>query len=388
MGFDLMSELQALIGYAKTPLQREYIQAYIDHGSYQAAADALGATKKSVKSAVQRIRVYAREDGTENQRKGATSTLYGPEGDVKLQWVKRSAPTAQELRDAVYEAMLDEIPRAKPAAKTHKGAHTEGASKLINQYTITDYHLGMLSWPGETGEDWNTDLAEKMLIDWFDYAIANSPPAISCVFAQLGDFLHYDSMEAVTPTSKNLLDSDTRYTKIVRSSIRVVRHIIEELRQHYHSVHVIMAEGNHDMASSIWLREMLAAMYENCSDVHIDTSVAPYYHVVWGKTALFYHHGHKAKMERLPEVLAGCFPRIYGNTEHRYAHVGHMHYDRVIESPLMRVEQHRTLAARDAYSVRSGYLSKRDAKVITYHMEHGEVSRLAISPEMISSSHE
>jgi len=49
----------------------------------------------------------------------------------------------------------------------------------------------------------------------------------------------------------------------------------------------------------------------------------------------------------------------------------------------MRVEQHRTLAARDAYSSRAGYKSQREAKVITYDSQYGEVSRLCITPEMI-----
>ena len=52
----------------------------------------------------------------------------------------------------------------------------------------------------------------------------------------------------------------------------------------------------------------------------------------------------------------------------------------------MTVEQHRTLAARDAYSARGGYLSGRDAKVITYHREYGEVSRLTISSDMVRLS--
>jgi len=376
-------DLQSLVGYAKTPLQREYIQAFIDYGSYQAAADALGVTKKAIKSAVHRIKAYYRDEPTEQAHKGATSTLYGADGDVKLQWVKRDALTMEELRDEIYQAMLEEIPRVKPAATTHKGASSERAQFLTNQYLITDYHLGMLSWPEETGEKWNTEIAEQMLVDWFKYAIEQSPPAQYCIFAQLGDFLHYDSMEAVTPTAKNLLDSDTRYANVVRAAVRVVRRVIEMLRTKYQTTHVIMAEGNHDMASSIWLREMLAAMYEDVSDVTVDTSVSPYYRMVFGKVALFYHHGHKCKMERLPEVLASEFPMDYGCTQHRYAHVGHLHYDKVVESGLMRVEQHRTLAARDAYSSRAGYKSQREAKVITYDSQYGEVSRLCITPEMI-----
>ena len=49
----------------------------------------------------------------------------------------------------------------------------------------------------------------------------------------------------------------------------------------------------------------------------------------------------------------------------------------------MILEQHPTLSAKDAYASRGGYSSKRAAKIITYHKEHGEVGRNTLSPEMI-----
>jgi hypothetical protein len=49
----------------------------------------------------------------------------------------------------------------------------------------------------------------------------------------------------------------------------------------------------------------------------------------------------------------------------------------------MIVEQHRTLAPADAYSARGGWLTGRDAKVITYDKRYGEVSRLTINSDML-----
>ena len=49
----------------------------------------------------------------------------------------------------------------------------------------------------------------------------------------------------------------------------------------------------------------------------------------------------------------------------------------------MILEQHRTLASKDAYASRGGYLSGRDAKVITYHKKYGEVARQTINIEML-----
>lgn len=49
----------------------------------------------------------------------------------------------------------------------------------------------------------------------------------------------------------------------------------------------------------------------------------------------------------------------------------------------MVVEQHRTLAAQDAYAARGGWLSGRDAQVIVYHRNFGEVGRHRINYDML-----
>jgi len=49
----------------------------------------------------------------------------------------------------------------------------------------------------------------------------------------------------------------------------------------------------------------------------------------------------------------------------------------------MLLEQHRTLASPDAYASRGGWLSGRDASVITYHNKYGEVGRITVSPDRV-----
>lgn len=296
------------------------------------------------------------------------------------QWIKADEDRAQQeaiLRAAVA-AMAERVPREKP-----RKAPAATDADLLNCYVLTDYHLGMLSWPDETGAEWDTDLAEQMMVDWFAAAIAQAPKADRAVFAQLGDFLHWDGLDAVTPASKHLLDADTRFTKLVRVAIRVVRRVIGMLLDRHAQVHVLMAEGNHDPASSIWLRELLAALYADEPRVTVDTSADPYYCVEHGATALFFHHGHKRKLAQVDTVFAAKFRDVFGRTQHAYAHMGHLHHVDVKETNLMLVEQHRTLAAPDAYASRGGWLSGRDAQVITYSARYGEVGRVRVSSRMI-----
>jgi hypothetical protein len=60
------------------------------------------------------------------------------------------------------------------------------------------------------------------------------------------------------------------------------------------NVHVILAEGNHDMASSVWLRTMFKALYENEPRITVDDSALPYYAHEFGNV-----------MNVLPGVMGG-----------------------------------------------------------------------------------
>ncbi|MFE0305531.1 hypothetical protein, partial [Bacillus altitudinis] len=185
-----------------------------------------------------------------------------------------------------------------------------------------------------------------------------------------------------TRASRHVLDADSRFPLIVRAAIRVIRSCLDMLLVKHAQVHVIMAEGNHDESSSVWLREMLAAMYEKEPRLTVDRSPDPYYCVEHGDTSLFFHHGHKARIGQLPQIFAAKFRDVFGRTKFSYGHCGHLHHAKVDESNLMVMEQHRTLAAKDAYASRGGWLSGRDAKVITYHRAFGKVGEIVISPEM------
>lgn len=309
------------------------------------------------------------------------STYYNAEGKPTAQWVKSSVDEQRRkaLLEAAFAGMADELPRVKrTAAPKHRNAD------LLNCYVVTDYHLGMLAWSEETrGEAWDLAIAEKLLIDWFASAIAQSPDAETAVFAQLGDFAHFDGLDAVTPEHRNLLDADTRFQKVVRSAIRVLRTVIEMLLGKHKTVQVIMAEGNHDPASSVWLREWFSAIYENEPRVIVDTSPDPYYCIEHGSTSLFFHHGHKRNTGNVADVFAAKFRDVFGRTKHSYAHMGHRHHVEQKETNLMIVEQHRTLASNDAYASRGGWLSGRDAKVITYSKRFGEVGRVILSPDAV-----
>lgn len=381
---------EALLEWA-TDVQAKYIKHINAGNSVSATAKLLNVTRGTIRNSIAGLQSRAAKLGyspmhdmvhtvPDMYKVKGVSTYYDKEGNKAGQWVK-STLDEEKYRESMLvaiEAFKDEIPRIPPIVK-----YEHGLEHLLNCYVITDYHMGMLSWHEETGADWDLKIAENILIQWFQQAIAQSPPAKYCVFSQLSDFLHFDGMDAVTPASKHLLDVDSRFAKLVRVAIRCLRQVIDMLLAKHEHVHIIMADANHDPVSQIWLREWFSVFYENEPRITVDRNPSPYNAYEFGNTALFFHHGHKRKVENVSEVFAALYREMFGRTKYAYAHMGHMHHLHIKENSLMIVDQHRTLAANDAYAARGGYISGRDAKVITYSREFGEVSRLTINSDML-----
>ena len=374
-------EYEHLIPFA-TEIQRKHIQAVLSTKSKKEAAEKLGINSSSLYRSLNSAKKKYKESlGLDGAYVGATSTLMkgGADDEFALRWIKARDSDVLQLQEVALEAFVEKMPKTKPV----KQAKSKSNKDLINQYLITDFHLGLLAHKEDTGDDWNSQLAVDTLIKWFEVAIEKSPPADECIFLQLGDMLHFDSLDSVTPLNKHVLDADCQQHMLIKSAIMVHRKVVELLLKKYKKVNVFICEGNHDLSSSIWLREAFRVFYEDEPRVYVDGEVKPYYCFKWGKTGLFYHHGHMKAKAQIDRVMAGFYPELFGSTTHRYCAVGHYHHDEVKETNLMKVEQHRTLSGKDNYAVRGGYLSGRDSKVITYSKQFGEVSRLTISFDMI-----
>lgn len=311
------------------------------------------------------------------------ATLHVKDGHVIQSWPRmaKDADAIVATRKAMFEGLCSELPRIEPSRYTIDGGFAN--PNLLNQYTVTDLHFGMLAWAEENlDRGWDLKVAERTMVAWFREAIRRAPLASTAIFAQLGDMMHHDALKAVTPGHGHVLDADSRLQKVIRVVIRVIKQIVAMLLDKYQTVHVVMCSGNHDEASGIWLRELFHMHYENEPRVTIDNSASKYFVYQWGKTGLYYHHGDKRRITTgLDKTLVSLFREIYGQCKHNYAHSGHLHHKHVKEDSLMVIEQHRTLAPGDSHSASGGWISGSSADVITYHKEFGDRGRQTISPE-------
>jgi hypothetical protein len=380
-----------LMRYA-TDAQRKCLEAINEHGSIRAAARALNVNYGNIRQALVRTEKKAAIHGYSPRHdmsktvpepyvvKGV-STYYDKDGKPRGQWVKSRLDDEKLdlIRREIIEALKEDMRRLPPL----KGPkHTD--EDLCTLYTLTDCHVGMYAWPKETGAAWDLQIAEETLTKAFEYLVTASPAAKVGIVNELGDFNHFDSLEAITPTSRHQLDADSRFAKVVRVAVRVLRRVVDIALMKHETVYVVIKEGNHDMASSVWLREVFALLYENEPRVKVLDDETPFSAIQHGSTFLGFHHGHMVKNQSLPLLFAARYREMWGQTTRGYIHTGHRHHVEEKEHPGVKVIQHPTMAAPDSYNVRNGYVSEREMTSMTYHTEFGQVARNTVTPEMLA----
>lgn len=402
-----------------TDRQQEIFDAWTELGSYVKVAIALGVSKQYVHRAVRKVQERMLRDGqapegykvkevTTNTKSGAqsirvgedggdreqfdyvrdpkkikfTTTMVDGSGRVGRQWVREEADLAE--REAMWRTFADELAKSTKRAEAIPAPWQKAEDSLLACYPVGDHHVGMLAWSKETlDESYDLEISEALLAHAAEQLMRTTPHCEHALLPFLGDFLHYDSYMAVTPTSRNMLDSDGRYPKMVRVAIRGVRHMIDAALRYHNKVHVIFEIGNHDKASAPFMRELLAAVFENDPRVTIDTSPAHFHYFEWGSTLIGTHHGDGAKPDKLPSIMAHDRAEAWGRTKHRYWWTGHVHHKSVMDYPGCSVESFRVLAPVDAWAASNGYRSQRDMQSIVIDKEHGEVARSIVRPAML-----
>jgi hypothetical protein len=309
-----------------------------------------------------------------------TTTLFDGEKRVGLQWV-REKPGDRErfaLWQEIAKEFASKVERAAPSP-----APVISNMNLLVEYPVGDHHMGMLSWRPETGASYDLDIAETLLSKAFTYLTSVAPASPRAVIEFLGDFLHYDSPIPQTPTSKNSLDADGRHQKMVRYGVRAMRNAVDTCLKRHAELLVIVEDGNHDPYSTSLLVECLRIAYENEPRVTIDTSPSHYHYFTHGKCLVGTHHGHGAKPEALPGIMATDRAVDWGATEYRYWRTGHVHSKRQWDFPGCSVESFRILPPADAWAHQKGYRPHRSMEAIVLHDTFGEAARYPVTPRML-----
>jgi hypothetical protein len=304
------------------------------------------------------------------------------DGMIKQTWECQEPDKvlALELFEAAVNGIVSRIEPAKPTPLPKVAL-----GDLLTQYCFTDYHINMLAWSKEGGADWNIEIAKETAIKAMNYLVAGSPASGTGVVLIQGDWQHYDSLDPVTPTSRHVVDGSGRPAQGIDASMEVIELLVTLALLKHEQVILQICEGNHDLYTSMILRKMFSRLYRDEPRVLVPDEETPYYAIEFGKTALFYHHGHKKSWSQLPLTFADKFSEIWGRTKFRYGNTGHYHHEKREEFSGIKMLQHPTMAANDAHGSRGGYSSMREMSAITFHRNFGRSSELIVNPDMLQS---
>jgi|SRR5579885_250370 hypothetical protein len=307
------------------------------------------------------------------------STFTDGEGKIIAQWAseKRDEQEREVLWRAFARGLLEELTPIPEITRP-----VMNSEQWLIGIPIGDLHVGMHAWAQETGADWDLKIAETLIINAIERIMSLAHNCSSCLIASLGDFFHYDSYTAETPQHKHRLDADSRFPKMIRTGMRILRRVLNSAANRFHNVHFIMEPGNHDPVATMIITEALSCLYENIPHVTIDTSPMNVHYFKFGKTLIGTHHGDRIKPEQLPGVMSHDRPKDWGETEFRTWWTGHIHSRKVFDLPGCMVESFQILASRDAFLHQMGYRANRSLQGIVYHKELGEVERYTVSPQM------
>lgn len=308
------------------------------------------------------------------------STNFRADGSIGQQWQIQS-PERAALAESVREFVKGICEGKRPGPMAEEASIVD--DDILCVYPMGDPHFGMKAHAPEAGENFDLKIAERNTKRVVDRLVATAPASKTAILLNLGDFFHADDNSARTKQSGNALDVDGRWHEVIKVGGWTMVHLVYRMLEKHENVIVYNERGNHDDVSAIALAVALDMYFHANPRVTVVDPAAYYHFYEFGKNLLGFTHGDGPKENDLPPIMAHDEPEAWGRTKHRVFHRGHFHHDRVVDLVGCTVETHRTLAATDAWHRKSGYRSKRDMKVITYHREFGEIARSRVNLDMI-----
>lgn len=384
-------QLEQLLPYANEK-QVEYINAAIQtKGNLSKAARLLGVSSESLlRQAIKRVshmraRMMNPQEALNPKETPAGFSIQriskhiDKEGNVSG-WViaNRDKEDSFNAMMEAWQEVCAEIPKVTltPAPKSTM-------KDLLCDYTIGDNHTGLYAWAEEAGEDWDLDKSVDILRKAMNHLVYHSPAAETAYILDVGDFFHADNQSNETSHSGNKLDVDGRYAKVLRAGIQCIVDLITMALQKHKTVLYRSVIGNHNEHSAIMLNEAIRQRFYDEPRLTVLDKAAHHHYYQFGVNLLADTHGHTAKADKLPLLMAVNEPKMWAETTNRVWRTGHIHHESVKEYSGCTVVSYRTLAPKDAWHKASGYESNREMQCTVYHRHKGRAGAHFVNPTML-----
>jgi hypothetical protein len=366
-------------------LLQEAIDLWREHGkSVRKAADASGLNYYTYASRLEKAKKLGMHlDPAVRDSMSAVNTGMVP----ALVWAKTKSQDGtsystllkpeQDTPDSIADRLRTALEGMEPALPI--SAPEQTLANLLTVYPLADVHAGMRAWGKETGEDYDTDIATNRVREWVGRAVEASPASETAVILGLGDLLHADDQQNMTPRSKHVLDVDTRHFKTLDVTIQALAYGIEYAAQKHARVIVRILPGNHDITAYMAIMFALHERYRENPRIEVQKIPGEFFVMRHGNCLVAAHHGHGAKPERMVMFLADEHAEDWGKTRHRFLFTGHLHHLKMADIGGVQWMQLRAITAKDAYAAGNAYSARASLEAITFDADQGEIQRVRVS---------
>lgn len=379
----------------------KYHQAWVEQGkpSYKSIADQFGVNESTARKSIK-----LHEQRLASRENAETAVLDGMKelgftGQPSSGWVKSQTPDEHgrtySFRFTSQEDQKTEEEKLEKIAESFTGIppilFKPPKKKLISPrkkkafISINDLHSGSLAWGKETGYgDWNMEIAMERLTEWLTDLLMSveTNNVDEIILFYNGDILHSNGKVPMTAThgSDHILDVSDPFFNMVDTTCENIIYTTD-LAAQIADVRLVIKRGNHDGDSYLTLLQGAKWRYQNQPNVTVEMNPKDYWAHIFGKVALFGHHGDRIK----PETLIMKFMEEYRDDLCGVRHItlwtGDKHHRKVEQFPGVIWEQASCWTEPDNYGSKWG--NQAMAQAVIYDELEGEKCRYTVKASQV-----
>lgn len=294
--------------------------------------------------------------------------------DKTKEYSVRVRPEVIQIK-TIASDILEEMQKYIPFYPVIKREKSEESHLLV--IDPADVHIGKLATSFESGEDYNSEIAVKRVIEGVEGILNKSHGwNIDKIALIIGnDILHIDTPKRTT-TSGTPQDTDGMWYENFLKAKKLYVDVIEMLMS-IADVHVMYNPSNHDYTNGFFLADVIKTWFKSSENITFDTSISHRKYYMYGKNLIGTSHGDGAKMQDLPLLMAVEAKKHWSESSHRYLYTHHIHHKTSKDYAGVTVESLRSPSGTDSWHHRKGYQhAPKAVEGFIHHPEFGQVARL------------
>lgn len=285
-------------------------------------------------------------------------------------YVSKQEKTYFDLRDEI----LSDLKKFKPKYDYIKRESLKDAHLLV--IDPADIHIGKLSRAFETGEEYNSQIAVKRVLEGVEGILqkAKGFNIDKILFIGGNDILHIDTPNRTT-TSGTPQDTDGMWYDNFLIAKKLYVDVLQRLLS-IADVHFTFNPSNHDYTNGFFLADVIQTYFKDCKNITFDCDISHrkyfrYYSNLIGTT-----HGDGAKAQDLPLLMAQE-SKEWSGTKYRYIYTHHYHHKVSKDYIGVCVETLRSPSGTDSWHHRNGYQhAPKAVEGFLHSKENGQIARL------------